>query len=148
MSPFCELLVVLRNLHTTFIYVFNAAFARLYSHGPEVSMAFPSPTLHKLWYTQFLSHLVPFSSATAASKNLPEKKKHISPSSSLTCNMKRTAAKLYLFLIIKRYLYRITFTICVLAGGRASRDAEQEQREGSKKYHCDIYANAIYYKRI
>lgn len=76
------------------------------------------------------------------------KKKHISPSSSLTCNMKRTAAKLYLFLIIKRYLYRITFTICVLAGGRASRDAEQEQREGSKKYHCDIYANAIYYKRI
>lgn len=78
MSPFCELLVVLRNLHTTFIYVFNAAFARLYSHGPEVSMAFPSPTLHKLWYTQFLSHLVPFSSATAASKNLPEKKTHIS----------------------------------------------------------------------
>lgn len=56
---------------------------------------------------------------------------------------KRTAAaKLYLLSIIKRYLYRSTVydTVHAWAG------VESRSRcGGSKKYHFDIYANAIYY---
>lgn len=120
MSSLCApRLLFLRNLHTQVLFIFNAAPE---AHHDKHHHRHP-PSIPATRSINYDTHNFYLNSWRATKKN-------ISPSLSSTYDdvgwlaVKRTAAtKLYLFLIIKRYLYRIPFTICVLGRVKARVDA-------------------------